>query len=571
MANLHPWSGRILALVLLLCIGGLLFPAAGRDDTHITYWAALSFSQSGRITNYNGDVIEQSSSLLQVFLLGLLHRIWKLDMVTLGHLFSIFFGAASLLALNHLLGRNKIVPSGWARDWIVLITATTPFFVYWTFGGLETTLTAFFIIATISTFDLYVAQESICWPCLASSALVALSLMLTRPEMPFVLNTVLGCALIFFLVRLFLGHQQNTHMLKRFLVLWFICLLVTAGIFAFRLCYFGSLFPQPVLAKSTGFSLQGIYFGTIYLFFTLRSGMFVIVCLAVTSAIYAGYSQLKNPSPDAFLLLTALFALVYLGFILFSGGDWMEAGRFLVPIAPLISLLLLLPLVSFRTKMIPIAILAAWLCIAGLNLFRLVDIESTSVPAWGAIESPATYTSSNYSYFENKNLLNVRGMLILEQLSPLIEKLLASSQRQATKVTIFSGQMGFVPYHLAQEYPGKIKFIDRYGLTDRAITTCPITNNLFRHPLGVSVSYDFFYSNLDRLHAECLLDKPDLIFDIDFPDSVSPASYGYQVVFTQNGWIKSASAWPFNQAVKADYFIAVRVDLLHLVLDKNEP
>ena len=65
------WHGfPALALVLA---GLLLFPSAGQDDTHITCWPAYTLSHFGQILNYNGQRVEQSSSLLQVLLLAVLH------------------------------------------------------------------------------------------------------------------------------------------------------------------------------------------------------------------------------------------------------------------------------------------------------------------------------------------------------------------------------------------------------------------------------------------------------------------------------------------------------------------
>ena len=63
-----PWSQVLRqsapALVLFLLFGFLFFPAAGVDDAHITYWPAYTLAHSFEIVNYNGDAIEQSSSLL---------------------------------------------------------------------------------------------------------------------------------------------------------------------------------------------------------------------------------------------------------------------------------------------------------------------------------------------------------------------------------------------------------------------------------------------------------------------------------------------------------------------------
>src|SRR6185437_14310633 len=71
--------GVRLALICALALGAAIaitqFPASGNDDTHITYWAAHALAEYGRIVNYNGAAIEQSSSLGLVLLLALVERV----------------------------------------------------------------------------------------------------------------------------------------------------------------------------------------------------------------------------------------------------------------------------------------------------------------------------------------------------------------------------------------------------------------------------------------------------------------------------------------------------------------
>jgi len=68
--------------LLFLVIGFLLFPSAGRDDVHISYWAAYSLSHFGEILNYNAEQVEQSSSLLHTALLAGLDLLLPLNPVS---------------------------------------------------------------------------------------------------------------------------------------------------------------------------------------------------------------------------------------------------------------------------------------------------------------------------------------------------------------------------------------------------------------------------------------------------------------------------------------------------------
>src|SRR5689334_2064756 len=60
-------------LLVAVLHGALLYTASGHDDSHITYWAARTLAASGEILNYNGERIEQSSTLLLVLLLAAAH------------------------------------------------------------------------------------------------------------------------------------------------------------------------------------------------------------------------------------------------------------------------------------------------------------------------------------------------------------------------------------------------------------------------------------------------------------------------------------------------------------------
>jgi len=77
------------AITLFLSQGLFLFSSAGRDDVHITYWAAETLVQTGKILNLNMEFVEQSTSLLHVVLLSILHILFGTDLPTLGALFSI--------------------------------------------------------------------------------------------------------------------------------------------------------------------------------------------------------------------------------------------------------------------------------------------------------------------------------------------------------------------------------------------------------------------------------------------------------------------------------------------------
>ena len=135
----------------ILLLIGLLFSSTGRDDAHITYWSAYSLSRFGEILNYNGDRVEQSSSLLQVLLLSLIGLLSGAKMVSIGKISSIVFGIASLIAIYRLALK---IDSRTAFPTAVL-TGTSVYFIYWSYGGLESTLVAFTVLCLIMEYADY--------------------------------------------------------------------------------------------------------------------------------------------------------------------------------------------------------------------------------------------------------------------------------------------------------------------------------------------------------------------------------------------------------------------------------
>ena len=67
----HPraaWAAGVLAAALFLAHSLLLYGYTGRDDAFLTYWPALQFAEHADLLNYNGERVEQSSTLLHTFL-----------------------------------------------------------------------------------------------------------------------------------------------------------------------------------------------------------------------------------------------------------------------------------------------------------------------------------------------------------------------------------------------------------------------------------------------------------------------------------------------------------------------
>ena len=71
--------------LFFVLLGYALYGSAGHDDSHITFWASYTLSEFGEIVNYNGDRIEQSSSLLLTVLTAVGAAIFIADVVNGGY------------------------------------------------------------------------------------------------------------------------------------------------------------------------------------------------------------------------------------------------------------------------------------------------------------------------------------------------------------------------------------------------------------------------------------------------------------------------------------------------------
>ena len=86
------------------------------------------------------------------------------------------------------------------------------------------------------------------------------------------------------------------------------------------------------------------------------SGRIVIVVtlLAAIGAVTVVWTQLRSGRVEPYGLLSVLFVVAYLSFVVISGGDWMEGGRFLVPILPEAMMLIPLGFIRFpRYRVFP--------------------------------------------------------------------------------------------------------------------------------------------------------------------------------------------------------------------------
>jgi hypothetical protein len=553
----RPFKSLVFAVpaTLLVASGLLLFSSAGRDDAHITYWPALMLSETGSIVNYNGERVEQSSSLLQVLLVALLRRLFGGDVVTVGRLSAVGFGIATLVAT----WRFALRASGdVAALRGALFTAGSAFFVYWSFGGLESTITSFAALWVVMATCAWLHSEPAKMGTIVHLAIAIAFFALVRPEVPFVLAClVVGLAVLTHgRIRMLAGVPATVFErgVMRAAVLAGLVTLVCLATALWRWWYFGAWLPQPAAAKFHGFP-EGPVRGLRYLLSCFPQDW--LSTLAVVVAVPLGAMLVRRGRPGRDVLVPAtLLAASYLGFIVFSGGDWMEGGRFLVPVIPLAMVFVAVAV----TDLAPAprrGVTAVVFVLQALNLVGFAARHSTGVPLMASVDLPPVADLSGHSWFERRNRVSLRDLPTAARMEAIVGRI----AERHTPVVIASNQMGLVSYYTALRYRDRIRLVDMHSLTDRTVIGCEGVG-LTRSWWGVNMSFAQYFG----LIARCEWPRPDVAFDTTRMPPVLRRQ-GYVLVYEQDGLLRTNTDSLRGSVVAARQFIAVRRELVPLLED----
>jgi hypothetical protein len=260
-----PWLRRVVVLVVptafFLVAGFRLFVSTGRDDAHITYWPAYALARFGEIVNYNGERVEQSSSLLHVLLLALFRKLTGVEVATLGKLSSILAGVGTLLLAYVLIRKMADRATAFAGSMLV---AACGYFLYWSYGGLETTLVCCAGMWLILEVGSYLTSGGTASRVRVTAPMVVFALV--RPESPLVLiGLLVMTVLISWIMRTGPATIDVRTLRLRALKLLGIAATICTLLVALRLLYFGRAFPQPVTAKHVTLSSRTLLEGLAYL------------------------------------------------------------------------------------------------------------------------------------------------------------------------------------------------------------------------------------------------------------------------------------------------------------------
>lgn len=234
---------------------------------------------------------------------------------------------------------------------------------------------------------------------------------------------------------------------------------------------------------------------------------------------------------------------------------------------PISIALLAVALAGRRGDAIRLAAVGALLVGAGIwGQCDFVVHWSTTCPIWSGVANRCDGDGEGFTWFERRNRYNQRDIPVIRAMDGLVAHLDRRTQRP---LVILSGQMGMVPFHIAQRHFGRVRFIDLRGLVERTLTDCRGAREIRRTPLGLALDYSGYFRLLSEEDPSRPLPVPDIIFDACSECRYQVRDLGYALVYGQRCSV-DCEALSETRDLRADAFIAVRSDLLE-VLEGWEP
>lgn len=544
----------IVSLAFLpMLLGFTLMMSTGQDDPYLTFWPAHSLAYHGEIANYNGERVEQSSSLLHTILIALVARVTGLAVPTAGYWLGVVAGVLAVLRaipLSRAFGEPPSLGT-------LLLVGGVPAFVYWCFGSMETTLVSWLLVevalAGAGVIDGRLTPHS------PRVAVVSVAYIASRPEGALVLGATLLAWLALYARRS--ERPRNAEVASR--VLRWLLLIASAFAFLalFRLWYFGLPFPEPVAAKMGGNVLDRFADGVEYFSRLARRPWASTLILVLAALPFVLWNELRRDRCDWVRLFGWLLVGANAGFIVLGGGDWMTGARFFAHFAPLG---IVLGRAALRES--PVAVRRQGWLVAGLIVFQLgglvaLALTSSGRPVWKfALVDPSirSHGGDHHSWIERANRIRTRDIFFLRSAMPMVERILEHQGR----AVIMSGQAGMVFYYLAMRFRGRVEFVDRFGLATRHVRL--LADELGAEPgrNGLSVSLERFLEVGTRRPEPAW--SPDLVFDI-LQTRRRVESLGYRTVYEQRGGNRGVTipfaGGSFRYDISAYEYLAIREPL----------
>jgi len=505
--------GAVPLVAVLSCALALVYGIGSRDDPYITFWVAEQFAKTGRIVNINGAPIEQSSSLAHVLVLAALYDMSHVPMPVLAYVVGLAGLFATVLLSANLAGRIR---AGTQLPAACVVALAFPI-LYWAGAELETDLAAAAVLWFLVSLHALLTATQLRRRTVAGFVASTLLVVTVRPDTMIV--TLLVCLVLVAVAMLASANVGGIARLappldRHRATLAFGAVVATAGgLTLFRRLAFHKFLPQPELAKSGGlawFSKGAFYVATAFPWW-MWLVFLALLALGVRWSI-------ANRS-----LAGCMAGATFVGAILllcFSRGDWMGGARLLVPyLAPGLVVMVVgaWSLRSIRRRL-AVAILVALECVtvvlfangAGwLSPQSFVvkgGAEDTSAAAYGSFLGASWQTGVAHPpplpWYVDWSSTTTRDTFFLSLATPKLRELI-QREPPGQKITIASTQAGMVFYTWANEFPGKLKFIDTENIATNVFSSC---HNSFASYSGDLMSIEAWARDAGR----CAPPLPDL-------------------------------------------------------------
>lgn len=555
----------LLAVLISLFVAVGLYTHGGQDDTYITYWAAYALGETGRIVNYSGQVVEQSSSLGLVLVLGFLHAITRLSVPVLGYIVSLACFVGTLCLVERLAAR---LTSPRVSAAFALLAGTVPAFSYWSTSGMETAFVTLTSLATVLVLSQIAHGELSSWRRRLCVAALLFAYASARPETPLLALGLIGVTAA--LTALSGWKSLKSAAFPLFLAASGVLLLVLG-----RYLIFGRLAPLPALLKRHGFdtpagvrylldaalSHEPVFFAAVLPALLCALALLLLQtsrALPLTSKRYRLLEQklrgrfdalfpLRAPRDAVFVLIVAL-GTAQLLFIVLSGGDWMRGARFFAPAVPVLTLIFagLVGSIGRRQIYLLTSVLLGAHALAHFQFLRSGSSEgrlaSTVLPI---VKKIRTRAGDDFSFIELTNKVHARDAVTAVRLREIVGR---AHLHLGRPVTILSGQAGMVAYHTFTEHYPNARFYDLWNITNNELLLCLGKAPFQPSILGTAHDLNQVFDLLAKNHEKCgMPDLPDIYFNEYLATAHRRAfePHGYVVVYNQTGPVRNAKkeAW----------------------------
>ena len=461
----------VVAATLLLFPHALLFDFIN-DDAYISFRYARNLAEHGQLVFNLGERVEGFTNFLWTLMLAGGIKLGISPIV-----FSRFLGVAFAVGTLGLVVRLSLRLDGERPGpWHVVAPvglAALGAFACWCTGGLETQLFAFLLLLAAERL----LNEMATGRGFASGAFFALAAM-TRPE-----------GLLFFglaaLYRVGRNLRRERRLAPTFTELYWVLafLIVFVPYFAWRWTYYGWPFPNTFYVKSAGGAgawKLGVYYLRRFVEDYSIGFLAILLLLGWPAA-------LDWRRRDLFALFT-VWAVVFAGYVVKVGGDFMGLYRFILPILPLGAVCVQEAARTLAGRLAPFVPRPVLLAsgIAAYAAFVAGSLKVSRKAAAGG--SDAGIDSPGYlkSYVDERVPI---GLWMARHVRP---EHLASV-----------GGAGVIPY-----YSG-IRAFDCFGLVDQTIAHDPAMTVGMRpgHQKWVSFSYLFSRRPTIITHVYCLNER----------------------------------------------------------------